>query len=596
MGLISGKEVKAAILDIDPSRSLTVSLKPELLVKRSKSALGTAASVGTRITGVVQLALEFYAVVSIPSRGHELVFVPAVDYNLQQCSVFTVGQAVEGTLSLLACKTTGGRALMYVPLAFQNLRGKGNTNERKSPVLLQENKEGANPDTQMSPSAPNNDGMTEKSVQAETDVGCKGVDSEKMGKKAKKKKQGDEAGEACQKHDEVNMEGGHLLNMPQDEMESEDLEEIEEDDSVVNCTESALINGGDFRIQKPGENGTGMPKLHSRNGWGELVLEDSIAVDSSMEKESGRKRKHVADGMLEKAAKKRIWEEREDRVRQAEANQMLDDGAPRTDMDFEKLVMEEPNSSYVWIQYMSFLLSLGEVGKARAIAERALEAINFREEQEKFNVWVAYMNMENQYGKPPEEAVSKVFQRALPYSNPKKLHMAFLKILEESGRSEMAAEALKTMCRKFSESSKVWVRAIDFDVRADQPGKAKKTLARGLKSLPVRKHIKVIVKVGLMEFKTGNIERGREVFEGLITNYPKRLDLWNLYIDQEVCAGDVDRTKALFERATHLTLPAKKIKCLFKRYLQYAKDRGDAAGVEHVKKRAVDYVNRMAPN
>ena len=34
---------------------------------------------------------------------------------------------------------------------------------------------------------------------------------------------------------------------------------------------------------------------------------------------------------------------------------------------------------------------------ARQVADRALKTINFREEQEKFNVWVARLNLENLY-------------------------------------------------------------------------------------------------------------------------------------------------------------------------------------------------------
>ncbi len=38
-----------------------------------------------------------------------------------------------------------------------------------------------------------------------------------------------------------------------------------------------------------------------------------------------------------------------------------------------------------------------------------------------------------------------------------------------------------------------------------------------------------------MEFKEGDPERGRGVFEGILRNYPKRLDLWSIYLDQ-ACA------------------------------------------------------------
>jgi rRNA biogenesis protein RRP5 len=51
---------------------------------------------------------------------------------------------------------------------------------------------------------------------------------------------------------------------------------------------------------------------------------------------------------------------------------------------------------------------------------------------------------------------------------------------------------------------------------------------------------------------------------------------------------------ALFERATHLQLPPKKMKFLFKRYLDYEKAHGTPATVEHVKKRAMEYVEAQA--
>lgn len=41
-----------------------------------------------------------------------------------------------------------------------------------------------------------------------------------------------------------------------------------------------------------------------------------------------------------------------------------------------------------------------------------------------------------------------------------------------------------------------------------------------------------------MEFKYGEVERGRTIFEGMMSNYPKRVDLWSIYIDMEVKAGD----------------------------------------------------------
>lgn len=47
-----------------------------------------------------------------------------------------------------------------------------------------------------------------------------------------------------------------------------------------------------------------------------------------------------------------------------------------------------------------------------------------REEQEKLNVWVALLNLENMYGS--QESLAKVFERAVQYNEPLKvfLHLA----------------------------------------------------------------------------------------------------------------------------------------------------------------------------
>lgn len=44
--------------------------------------------------------------------------------------------------------------------------------------------------------------------------------------------------------------------------------------------------------------------------------------------------------------------------------------------------------------------------------------------------------------------------------------------------------------------------------------------------------LQVITQAALAEFRQGNRERGRSLFEGVLRNYPRRLDLWSVYLDQ----------------------------------------------------------------
>ncbi|MCO5547403.1 hypothetical protein L7F22_000851 [Adiantum nelumboides] len=291
-----------------------------------------------------------------------------------------------------------------------------------------------------------------------------------------------------------------------------------------------------------------------------------------------------------KRLKRRIKNLREAAIQEAEQKRLNGDEAPESSEDFEKLVHGSPNSSFIWIKYMAFLLSLGDIEKARAVADRALQIINFREEGEKLNVWVALLNLENAYGNPAKEATLGVFNRALQYCDPKKLYLALLGIYERSGQHDMVDELLKTMLQKFKMSCKVWLKRIHNFLRQSMPEAAHKTLDRALLSLPQRKHIKAISQAAIAEFKIGSAERARNLFESILRNYPKRVDLWNVYLDQETVLGDSSVIRALFERVTSLELPPKKMKSLFKKYLEYEKMHGNEERVEYVKAKAMQYV------
>lgn len=44
--------------------------------------------------------------------------------------------------------------------------------------------------------------------------------------------------------------------------------------------------------------------------------------------------------------------------------------------------------------------------------------------------------------------------------------------------------------------------------------------------------MQVLSQAALIEFHRGSADRARAIFEGILRNYPKRLDLWSIYLDQ----------------------------------------------------------------
>jgi rRNA biogenesis protein RRP5 len=109
--------------------------------------------------------------------------------------------------------------------------------------------------------------------------------------------------------------------------------------------------------------------------------------------------------------------------------------APESSSDFERLLIGSPDSSFLWIQYMSFQLQISELDKARDIGRRALKTISYREEGEKLNVWVALLNLENAFG--TEETADKMFKEAVQFNDPQVVHLKFAGILEQSEKFEV---------------------------------------------------------------------------------------------------------------------------------------------------------------
>lgn len=73
--------------------------------------------------------------------------------------------------------------------------------------------------------------------------------------------------------------------------------------------------------------------------------------------------------------------------------------------------------------------------------------------------------------------------------------------------------------------------------------------------------------MAVLEFKHGETERGKTLFEGLVDRSPKRLDLWSVYIDQLAKTGDIQGCRGLFTRALDQKLTAKKAKSVHTTYV-----------------------------
>ncbi|KAL9111016.1 MAG: hypothetical protein Q9227_004449 [Pyrenula ochraceoflavens] len=276
--------------------------------------------------------------------------------------------------------------------------------------------------------------------------------------------------------------------------------------------------------------------------------------------------------------------------------------------NFEIQLLRKPASVPLWLQYMAFQLELGEVDMSRQVAQRALDSIDIGRDQEKLKIWEALLRLENAHG--DDDNMQDVFTRACQHNDPQEIHNCLVSIYIQSDKYKVsplpsissilkiivlqkADELFQEMLKKFSQNPQVWTNyaAFLFDSAAS-PGKARQLLPRAMQALPERTNIDLTRQFAQLEFRSphGLPERGRTIFEGLLSSFPKRVDLWNVLLDQEIRLGDKEHVRALFERIFQGNVKSKQAKFFFKKWLAFEEQSGDERSVEAVKKKAAEFV------
>lgn len=174
----------------------------------------------------------------------------------------------------------------------------------------------------------------------------------------------------------------------------------------------------------------------------------------------------------------------EARIRAIEQSYADDDVIPATVDQFDRLVMAEPNSSRAWINYMVFHVQATEIDRARAIAQKALKSINFRETQERLNIWVAMLNLELRLGS--KDTFEDTLKEALKLNEPFKIYTVILQILADCKRVAELCDTVLTYTKKFRQMPECWLNAAQAYFQVDLADKAKPLLTRALTTLPER--------------------------------------------------------------------------------------------------------------
>jgi rRNA biogenesis protein RRP5 len=374
-----------------------------------------------------------------------------------------------------------------------------------------------------------------------------------------------------------------------DEMDSDDDVDMEtrsvksadeEADSANPEEEDSEDDDGGVPLKKPA------PGLSTSGfDWtgATLDFDDGRAVsdDGSDDKATKKKKKH------KKATIK------EDRTGD------LDAYGPQSVADYERLLLGQPNSAELWVRYIVFQRELSEIEKARQVARRALATINPREEKERLDVWTALLHLENDFSS--DDVVEETLKEACQNNDAREVHERMIKIYISSDKLDKADALYQSMVKNksFTPDPALWLSYATFlmtTLRPASPDRARLLLPRATQSVPSSQHRYLTQKFASLEFKleNGDPERGRTIFEKLVSTWPKKWDVWDVYLSLEVSHGGTENVRGLFERMTKAGMKKRRADAVFRRWKGWEATSGSADGVKKAIKAEAEWNEQKA--
>nr|BAM19209.1 unknown unsecreted protein [Papilio polytes] len=104
--------------------------------------------------------------------------------------------------------------------------------------------------------------------------------------------------------------------------------------------------------------------------------------------------------------------------------------------------------------------------------------------------------------------------------------------------------------------------------------------------------VSLLVRFAQLERGCGAAERAAALLDHVLAAYPHRVDVAALYVDMLIKSNDIEQIRQLMERMTSQKLPARKMKVLFKKWIEVEEKIGNHQQVENIRKRAVEFIEK----
>jgi len=109
---------------------------------------------------------------------------------------------------------------------------------------------------------------------------------------------------------------------------------------------------------------------------------------------------------------------------------------------------------------MAFMLDNVGLDAARKVVDRATQSVSMASEQNKLNIWTAYMNLESNFG--TQETLEQVTKRALDVNERRKVYLNLIDIYKSSMKFDYIEAIYRQLSKKFGNSLEIWSGYLEF--------------------------------------------------------------------------------------------------------------------------------------
>ena len=359
-------------------------------------------------------------------------------------------------------------------------------------------------------------------------------------------------------------------NNEQDEDEENDKDLLEQDKNVIKNKEKIMK----IMTKEKDENEEEEDELENGENEEEESDNENMEIEEGEEEEGEKqdkenKKKRVLSKKKEKDNLKQEIKVRE--IEQANLNNEI-----KNAQYYERIILKDHDNSLNWIEYASYILDTLNLASSRQIFERALKIIDIAKSKEKLNIWVAYLNLENIYG--DKKTFNKILERAKEVCDKKLLYKHVIQIYMSSKKFEDAHDLYKILIKDYFSDLDIWKQYIEFLFEVNNLTKTdsmdtKEGLNKSMQVLSKKNQLDIMNWYGQLLYKYNNNEEARNMFDNILKNFPKRKDIWFVYIDKEIKFGkNVDKVRQIFDRMFEIKFKINDLKSIMKKFLEFEKE------------------------